>query len=56
MCLGRRDQTVSVFDTTTNSLVNTLHLTGGTGPFKGLCKTDRYVSVVIVYPLPEHYL
>jgi len=41
ICVGRRDHRVSIFDTTTNSVVNTFHFTGGIGSIKGLCKTDR---------------
>ena len=48
MCVGRRDQSVSIFDTTTNSLVNTFDFAGGTGPFRGLCKVDRYSVAVAV--------
>jgi len=38
-------------------LVKTLNLTGGTGSFKGLCKTDRSACVVLLLLLlivPTH--
>lgn len=40
LCFGRRSQTVSIFDTHTNAVVNTLELAAGNGAFKGLCKVN----------------